>query len=39
MNKQELYLKLMEAIMLLESGMVAAARRILEEVTNKITFQ
>ena len=36
MNKQELYLKLMEAIMLLESGMVADARRILEEVTNKI---
>ena len=39
MNKQELYLKLMEAIMFLESGMVADARRILEEVTNKITFQ
>ena len=38
MEKEELYLKLMEAIMLLESGMVADAKRILEETANKVSY-
>jgi hypothetical protein len=38
MNKEELYIKLMEAIMLLESGMVADAKRILEELANKVSY-
>jgi|TARA_R110002020_G_scaffold422252_1_gene631419 hypothetical protein len=38
MDKEELYLKLMEAIMLLESGMVADAKRILEETVNKVSY-
>tara|TARA_R110001583_G_scaffold33641_12_gene113650 strand:+ start:719 stop:850 length:132 start_codon:yes stop_codon:yes gene_type:complete len=38
MKKEELYEKLMRAIMLIEDGAPHMAKRILEELANKVTF-
>ena len=38
MKKEELYEKLMRAIMLIEDGAPHTAKRLLEELANKITF-
>jgi|TARA_R100000093_G_C1908519_1_gene62038 hypothetical protein len=38
MKKEELYEKLMRAIMLIEDGAPHMAKRLLEELANKVTF-
>ena len=38
MSKEELYRKLMRAIMLIEDGAPHMAKRELEELANKVTF-
>ena len=38
MTKDDLYRKLMEAIMLIEDGSPHTAKRVLEELANKVTF-
>ena len=38
MKKEELYEKLMRAIMLIEDGAPHMAKRLLEELVNKVTF-
>ena len=38
MSKEELYEKLMRAIMLIEDWAPYMAKRILEELANKVTF-
>ena len=38
MHKEQIYEKLMRAIMLIEDGAPHMAKRILEELANKVTF-
>ena len=38
MSKEELYEKLMRAIMLIEDGAPHMAKRLLEELAHKVTF-
>ena len=38
MKKEELYEKLMRAIMLIEDGAPHMAKRLLEELANEVTF-
>ena len=38
MKKEELYEKLMRAIMLIEDGAPHMVKRLLEELANKVTF-
>lgn len=38
MNKEIMYQKIMEAIMLIEDGAPHMAKRLLEELAHKVTF-